>query len=50
MVLDTQQISMLKYKKVLIKLHSNSSRQSKSSDWSNQIITIYLIEQFKPVK
>ena len=53
------------YKKALIKLKTNSYRQSNSSrqfnagrqlkynvqpDWSIQIITIDLIGQFKPVK
>ena len=53
------QATKLKYKKALIKLQSNlpakidAERQIKYNvqpDWSNQIITIYLIGQFKPVK
>jgi len=57
--LKKNQATKLKYKKALIKLQSNSSRQfdarrqlkyNVQSDWSNEIITIYLIGQFKTVK
>ena len=51
------QATKLKYKKASIKLQSNSSRQiwrqlkyNVQPDWSNQIITVDLIGQFKPVK
>ena len=58
-MLKENQTIKLKYKKALIKLQTNSSRQFNAGrqlkynlqpDWSNQIITIYLIGQFKPVK
>ena len=59
-MIKKNQATKLKYKKALIKLQSNSSRQifcprrrlkyNLQPDWSNQIITIYLIGQFKPVK
>ena len=58
-MLKKNQATKLKYKKALIKLQSNlptkfdARRQIKYNvqpDWSNQIITIYLIGQFKPVK
>ena len=48
-MLKKNQATKLEYKKAFIKLQSNSSRQIEP-DWSNQIITIYLIGQFKPVK
>ena len=58
-MLKKNQTIKLKYKKALIKLQINSSRQFNAGrqlkynvqpDWSNQIITVYLIGQFKPVK
>ena len=64
-MLKKNQATKLKYKKALIKLQSNSSRQAivpakfdanrqlkynVQGDWFNQIISIYLIGQFKPVK
>ena len=65
-MLKENQSTKLKYKKALIKRQSNSrpakailpakidaGRQVKYNvqpDWSNQIITIYLIGQFKPMK
>jgi len=58
-MLKKNQATKLKYQEALIKLQSNSSRQiwrqasakyNVQTDWSNQIITICLIGQFKPVK
>ena len=61
-MLKNNQATKLKYKKALIKLQTTKAilpakfgarRQLKYNvqpNWSNQIITIYLIGQFKPVK
>ena len=55
-MLKTNQATKLKYKKALIKLERNSPRQicqlkyNVQPDWFNQIITVDLIGQFKPVK
>ena len=61
-MLKKNQATKLKYRKVLMKLQSNSSRQiwrqasahqlkyNVQPDRSNQIITMYLIGEFKPVK